>query len=525
LSLEDFTALLCKGCGGSSAKLLELQAQGARESRAFGVQLEQQGSVSEGNGQQFFGFLAAAHRKGKGSPLYATYLAEDLRSGTVKVGDVEALPDGLEGYHNFQLERTGVLRMLNPVPGPVERVALAEFIASIEMRHERERTAESRAATGASSLINPEDEYLARASVLALLATDSNAATEEDITERLRFTVLRGQTPEECLRTVERALAEVAPLLKSAPIDESGKEGFAVANPSVRRHINKLEGVQQMERRFARRPQVPPSANPEESPSLEGRWRERAPEDRPNTPEIEERVAACVKGMENLELCFAASELSSLQNHEDPEDWFGKLFKGTIDEAVAELQNRRDRPFYRELLLRPSAAFKALPMMERVTDFDWSSLLRLTPNMLRNATWSEPSRYWGLENYLYRYSEFDRHRRGRLPRHLRNDASNKPMVAVLDLHLNGWIRAKTQIMAGGFSVNGVATAGELHEICKTVAEILDLVRDGADLRALDACPVAVKISVLGREEHEHSPARVHSVVFLFKDLPVSVVLR
>jgi hypothetical protein len=520
LSLEDFTALLCKGCGGSSAKLLELQAQGARESRAIGVQLEQQRFVPEGNGQQFFGFLEAAHRKGKGSPLYATYLAEDLRSGTVKVGDVEALPDGLEGYHNFQLERTGVLRMLNPVPTPVERVALAEFTASIEIRRERERTAESRAATSASSLFNPVDEHLARASVLALLATDSNAATEDEITQRLRFTVLRGQTPEECLTTVEHALTAVGPLLKSAPIDESGKEGFAIASPSVRRHLNKLGGVLQMERRFARRPQLPPSANPERPPLFEGRWRERAREDRPNTPEIEERVAACVKGMENLEHCFAVSELSSLQNNEDPEDRFGGQFKGTIDEAVAELQNNRD------LRLGPSAAFKALPMMELDTNFDWSSLLRRTPNMLRSATWREPSLIRDLYHDLDRYSHVERtlhwNWRGRL-RPPRNDASTKPLVSVLDLHLNGWIRAQTEIMAEGVSVSGVATAGELHEICKTVAEILDLVRDGADLRALDACPVAIGISV--RRGKEHSRARVYSVVFLFKDLPATVVLR
>lgn len=63
----------------------------------------------------------------------------------------------------------------------------------------------------------------------------------------------------------------------------------------------------------------------------------------------------------------------------------------------------------------------------------------------------------------------------------------------------------------------------LDDICKTVAEMLDLVRDGADLGALDACPVAVKISGVRRKEH--SRARVYSVVFLFKHLPATVVLR
>jgi hypothetical protein len=470
-------------------------------------------------------FLEAAHRKAKGSPLYANYLAEDLKSGAVKIGDVASLPDGLEGYHNRQLERIGVLRMLNPVSESVQTVALAEFRVSIEMRHERMRSPEDEVPAGAAAMFNPVDEQLARASVLALLATDSNAATEEEISERLRFTVLRGQTPEECLMTVERALAAVAPLLKSAPIDYTGKEGFAIATPSIRRHLNSLAGVQQMEHRFARRPQAPGGATSDDSErrepflSSERHWRERAGEDMNNTPEIEERVAACVKRMDGLERCLEASELRSAQNNKDPEGWWPPLFEGTVDEAVAELQANRD------LLLSPSLAFRALTMVGPHEGFDWSWLLNHATHELRSANWIEPSllenfqgsRYDGYRYYNWQIDDWHERRD-------RNGRGAKPLVGALDRHLNDWVRGRTAVFgAGKVRVSGVTTPDELQAVCMIVAEIFELGRVGAELRTLDACPVAVRIMVTRKDEN--SRARVRKVHFIFRNFPAIVELR
>jgi len=538
LTLREFTSVLCTACGDSSTKLLDLQTQAERESHAFAENPER---VAGEDGRCSFGFLAEAHRKGSGSPLYATYLAEDLRSGAVKIGDITALPTGIEGYYDLHLERMGVLGMLNPVPAPLHRAAVSGFIASVQMRRSREmRSGSEQDVEGWNTAFQPTDDHLARASVLALMATDSAALTADEISKRLGQTVLRGQNlerrssddrnAEESLSIVDRALEAVSPLLKVVPIDETGKEGFSLAHQSVRRRLNSLSGVQQMAHRFKSRSDDAPPSEPREPrrtddipPRVrhsENRFDDRPFEERPNTPEMEERVAACISRFESIKNCSEVSELYSGQNDQGPEDQMSQyIFKGTISEAVAKLQADRD------LVLKPSMAFKALAQVG--TNFDWRDRLRNAPSVLKNFTWREPSVFGAKDEDLLRERHYyPPHRYGQRHYHRyfydRHDSSGKSytLISGLDRALNNWVRSTTRFSNDRVEVSGVSTPTELEGVCNTVAEILNLVRDGADLHRIDAYPVMVQINM--RKKNENSLAEISSIEFVFRDLPVRV---
>ncbi len=560
LTLREFTSVLCTACGDSSTKLLDLQTQAERESHAFaenpeGVAGEEERKLlelqtrAERKSHEFaenpervareekrihsFGFLAEAHRKGKGLPLYASYLAEDLRSGVIKIGEVDALPEGIEGYHNLQLARTGVLEMLSPLPASALRAAFGGFVAATEMRLEGNRTVDARGKDAARALIQPVDEYLARASVLALMATDSNAVTVDEISQRLGQTVLRGQNAEERSAVLERALEAVSPMLKMAPIDESGREGFELANQSIRRHLNSLPGIQQMAHRFKRRSDDAPPSEPREPKRVddipqwerprEDRIDDRPFEERRNTSEMEERVAACISRLESIKRCSEVSEFDLDLYGSGSNDWVEHFFDGTIAEVVAILQRGRS------LALTPSKAFKALGQVGVTSDFKWSDHLRDAPSILRNFTWSEPSvtqrsmhpsyRYHLHPSYRYHFGKDWYQRSWDLDRGTSAGGNAFALISYIDFQLNSWVRRVCRAENDGVTVYKIANSRELEFVCGAVADILDLVRDGADLSGLDAFPGAVHLK---SRENQFSLARIFSIEFVFRDLPVRV---
>jgi hypothetical protein len=230
---------------------------------------------------------------------------------------------------------------------------------------------------------------------------------------------------------------------------------------------------------------------------------------------MEERVAACISRLESIKNCSEVSELDSGQNDPGYEDWMSQSFNGTISEAVAKLQDN----VY--LLLKPSVAFKALAQVGTRTNFDWRERLRNAPSVLKNFTWREPSVFEPEDEDRFR----ERHFSARYYTRDRYDSNleSHTLISGLDRALNTWVRNTTRFSDYGVGVSGVTTSKELEAVCNTVAEILDLVRDGADLHRIDAYPVAVGVVVC--RENENSLAKISSIKFIFRDLPAVVYIH
>jgi hypothetical protein len=258
---------------------------------------------------------------------------------------------------------------------------------------------------------------------------------------------------------------------------------------------------------------------------MEDRIDDRPFEERRNTSEMEERVAACISRLESIKNCSEVSELYSGQNDQGPEDQMSQyIFKGTISEAVAKLQADRD------LVLKPSMAFKALAQVG--TNFDWPDRLRNVPSVLKDFTWREPSvfefdehfldHYYRPHRYDYRTHRYDPHLNPYVYGRHKSNGKSYTLISGLDLALNAWVRNTTGFYTDRVKVSRIATPTELEGVCGMVAEILDLVRDGADLRRIDAYPMMVHLHT--KRENENSLAKIYSIWFVFRDLPVEVII-
>jgi len=348
------------------------------------------------------------------------------------------------------------------------------------------------------------------------------------------------------LSIVDRALEAVSPLLKIVPIDETGTEGFSLASPSIRRHLNSLEGVRQMARRFGRHPDDSATRERRDPRLLnevilqENHWKDQAEgnpsEERPNTLEIEARIAVCISHFESLKRCLEVSEfyipghISWFNDYydparRDPED--GELCD-LADSHVSELIPflRWEEGFY-GWHNAPSVAFRAIQKVETVSDLKLSNWLRDAPTTLRGFTWSEPllsqlpSRFSHEDGDHYRehfkYYVSDYYGKTRY-----QPTVQPTLISCLDWELNMWVRRVNHYTTDGVSVRWVGTAKELEIVCCIAAEILELVRDGADLSRIDAYPVAVVISMT--QKSEDALARLRCIQFRFRDLPAEVLL-
>jgi hypothetical protein len=248
---------------------------------------------------------------------------------------------------------------------------------------------------------------------------------------------------------------------------------------------------------------------------MEDRIDDRPFEERRNTSEMEERVAACISRLESIKRCSEVSEFDLDLYGSRSNDWVEHFFDGTIAEAVAILQRGRS------LALTPSKAFKAVGQVGVTSDFKWSDHLRDAPSILRNFTWSEPSvRQRTMHpSYRYRFEKDWYQRSWDLDEGTSAGVNTFTLISYIDFQLNSWVRRVCRAENDGVTVYKIANSRELEFVCGAVADILVLVRDGADLSGLDAFPGAVHLK---SRENQFSLARIFSIEFVFRDIPVHV---
>jgi hypothetical protein len=213
-------------------------------------------------------------------------------------------------------------------------------------------------------------------------------------------------------------------------------------------------------------------------------------------------------GFRSIKKCLQASELYLAQALHAVADWM-ELFPRyefaksiTTDETVARL-----RAGHLGLFTRPSVAFEALRRM------DVLKYLRLFDRKLKPKIWQEPP----LNQWL-KAVEFRNHNDNMYP----DKAVYTTPISILDCLIYGAIRDTSEYSTEVGYISRCATPRELEAVRSTVAEILDVVRTGADLSILDNYPMAVGIWTI--KKGGDSLATLHSIELAFKDLPVRVAL-
>jgi hypothetical protein len=139
--------------------------------------------------------------------------------------------------------------------------------------------------------------------------------------------------------------------------------------------------------------------------------------------------------------------------------------------------------------------------------------LRLFDRKLKPKIWQEPP----LNQWL-KAVEFRNHNDNMYP----DKAVYTTPISILDCLIYGAIRDTSEYSTEVGYISRCATPRELEAVRSTVAEILDVVRTGADLSILDNYPMAVGIWTI--KKGGDSLATLHSIELAFKDLPVRVAL-